>query len=182
MELAVTKGIRDSRNGGDQSLSQVGFSELPLDNGKGTKLGRNISQEDEPSDHKPVRRNISLKNWILAFLGCLMVLVWLLSDCLPSVGLEEKERPSRSSRLVKNAVGALAATATITNDFQVYQPVLTPSVTTGAIAVSTGEDNTTTVVSTSGAVCEVLLMKYTFGNSYGAPFVGKMELFCHCQS
>ena len=58
--------------------------------------------------------------------------------------------------------------------FQVYQPVLAPSGPTDQTIESDGSSNTTAIVSTEAfASCTQLLMEYSFGFSYGHPFVGK---------
>lgn len=57
--------------------------------------------------------------------------------------------------------------------FQVYQPVLTPSGPTDETSNSNGSSNTTAIGSTETfAGCTQLLMEYSFGFSYGHPFVG----------
>jgi hypothetical protein len=59
--------------------------------------------------------------------------------------------------------------------FQVYQPVLTPSGPTDEIISSDGSSNTTAIISTeNGSSCTQLLMEYSFGFSYGHPFVGTL--------
>jgi hypothetical protein len=58
--------------------------------------------------------------------------------------------------------------------FQVYQPVLAPSGPTDQTIESDGSSNTTVIGSTEAfASCTQLLMEYSFGFSYGHPFVGK---------
>jgi hypothetical protein len=57
--------------------------------------------------------------------------------------------------------------------FQVYQPVLAPSGPTDQTIESDGSSNTTTIGSAETSVsCTQLLMEYSFGFSYGHPFVG----------
>ncbi|KAB8670395.1 hypothetical protein FH972_026308 [Carpinus fangiana] len=64
---------------------------------------------------------------------------------------------------------AVAAAAPLLRVFQVYPPVLTPSaggavLTDGSASQASG--------GTSGCVVTQMLMEYSFGNSYGQPFVG----------
>jgi hypothetical protein len=57
--------------------------------------------------------------------------------------------------------------------FQVYQPVLAPSGPTDQTIGSSGSSNTTAIGSAdTSASCTQLLMEYSFGFSYGHPFVG----------
>jgi hypothetical protein len=57
--------------------------------------------------------------------------------------------------------------------FQVYQPVLAPSGPTDQTIDSNGSSNTTIIGYAETSVsCTKLLMKYSFGFSYGHPFVG----------
>jgi hypothetical protein len=60
--------------------------------------------------------------------------------------------------------------------FQVYQPVLAPSGPIDQTIDSNGSSNTTTIGYAETSVgCTKLLMEYSFGFSYGHPFVG---MFC----
>lgn len=58
------------------------------------------------------------------------------------------------------------ATATVLEDFEVHQPVLTPSGATLDDGDSTGGS------SSAESSCSVVLMDYVFAYSYGTPFVG----------
>jgi hypothetical protein len=113
------------------------------------------------------RRRRSAGNLIgvlaVALIGCCLGLFWVLRGCLPSNVLRQDDIPPITTEssplgLVKYAVPAPAATSSVLEVFQVYQPVLTPSEAT---------DETT-----SSSPCEVLLMQHTFAYSYGQPFVG----------
>jgi len=172
MDTIMKNNVCDFRLENNQSPINAGTAHLPLNDEKETRVGSNIGQEAELYTHSIFPRHINFRTWLIAFLGAFIILAWLLADCLPSVGLDKDYLPD-TRRLVKNAVATPIATPSVLEDFQVYQPVLTPSVATGAIIVSTGEDNSTTVASLSGSVCEVLLMDYSFGYSYGMPFIGK---------
>jgi hypothetical protein len=100
-----------------------------------------------------------------------IALVWMLHDCLPSKSPPHKNLVSSTFRLVKDAVST--STSGITADFQVYQPVYTPSGATAETTQANGSENTTVVAQTSAtSSCQVLLMQHTFAFSYGIPFVG----------
>jgi hypothetical protein len=89
---------------------------------------------------------------------------------------QDQEIDVFSFDLVKHAVPAPAATSAIAllEDFQVYQPVLTPSGATDDTTLDNGSENTTAIAQTSAtSSCQVLLMEHIFGYSYGIPFVGK---------
>jgi len=104
-------------------------------------------------------------------LASCVALVLMLNDCLPSKGLPRENPDSSTIRLVKDAVSA--TTAGVTEDFQVYQPVFTPSGATDETTLSNGSENTTTIAQTNATgSCQVLLMQHTFAFSYGIPFVG----------
>jgi hypothetical protein len=111
-------------------------------------------------------------------IGCCLGLLWLRRDCSPSGGWNKDDKPSSTLEasgfgLVKYAAPAPAATSSVLEVFQVYQPVLTPSGVTGETTLGDGSENTTTIASVaSGSYCEVVLMEHTFANSYGQPFVG----------
>ncbi len=63
--------------------------------------------------------------------------------------------------------------------FQVYLPVLAPYGITDQTTESNGSSNTTSIGSAeTSATCTQLLMEYSFGFSYGHPFVG---MFFHLQ-
>jgi hypothetical protein len=69
---------------------------------------------------------------------------------------------------------APASTSTVTVDFQVCQPVLTPSGPTDETTESNGQSTTGVIQpgAAAAASCEVLLMEHSFAYSYGIPFVG----------
>ena len=79
--------------------------------------------------------------------------------------------PLLSSRTLQKY--AVDPAAPVLQDFQVYPPVLIAS-PNGSLSLTDGSSTTTDVATTSNATsCEQVLMAYSFGNSYGAPFVGK---------
>lgn len=114
----------------------------------------------------------------VTLIGFCLGLFWVLRDCLPSNVLRQDDIPSITTDssplgLVKYAAPAPAATSSVLEVFQVYQPVLTPSGVTGETTSSDGSENTTTIApAASSSPCEVLLMQHTFAYSYGQPFVG----------
>jgi hypothetical protein len=66
-----------------------------------------------------------------------------------------------------------ASSSSVLEVFQVYQPVFAPSGPTDQTVESDGFSNTTAIGSTETiAGCNQLLMEYSFGFSYGHPFVG----------
>jgi hypothetical protein len=100
-----------------------------------------------------------------------IALVWILQDCLPSKSSPHQNLVSSTFRLVKDAVSA--STSGVTIDFQVYQPVYTPSGARAETTQANGSENTTVVAQTNAtSSCQVLLMQHTFAFSYGLPFVG----------
>jgi hypothetical protein len=100
-----------------------------------------------------------------------IALVWILHDCLPYRILPDQNLVSSTFLLVKDAVSV--STSGVTVDFQVYQPVYTPSGATAETTQANGSENTTAVAETSAtSSCQVLLMQHTFAFSYGIPFVG----------
>ena len=116
---------------------------------------------------------------LLIFVACCIGLFWLFSDCLVARHGEQNEVTSASLDFVKNAARAPAATPStaVLECFQVYQPVLFPSGAVDGTVTSDGSENTTTIAPTAPASsCEVLLMKHSFGFSYGIPFVGMLPL------
>lgn len=118
----------------------------------------------------------SVKTFGIAIIAACAFLVWLLASCVPGLEWESDVASVASFGLVKDAVNVPAASATpgVLEDFQVYQPVLTPSGVTAGTITGDGSENTTTIVPVAATEkCEVLLMKYSFGYSYGMPFVGK---------
>jgi hypothetical protein len=108
---------------------------------------------------------------IAIVIGSCIALVWMLHDCLPTKKLQQEDLVSSTFRLVKDAVSA--STSGVTEDFQVYQPVFTPSGATDETTLPNGSENTTTVAQTNTtSSCQVLLMQHVFAFSYGLPFVG----------
>lgn len=86
-------------------------------------------------------------------------------------GLARRQSTSASATATATTTATATASATATGtvlvDFQVHQPVLTPEGATLDSGVSNGE---------AGEVedsCQLVLMDYVFGYSYGEPFVGK---------
>jgi hypothetical protein len=104
-------------------------------------------------------------------LGSCLAVILMLQGCLSSIKLQYEDLAPSSFRLVKDAISA--STSGVTEDFQVYQPVFTPSGVTDETTEANGSENTTTIaqINTSSS-CQVLLMQHSFAFSYGIPFVG----------
>jgi hypothetical protein len=125
----------------------------------------------------PAHRKYSPSSFILKILfvvvvGSCIALIWMFRSCLPDKTLQQEDLVYSNFRLVKDAVSA--PTSGVTEDFQVYQPVFTPSGATDETTTPNGSENTTTVAQTDAAnSCQVLLMNHSFAFSYGAPFVGQ---------
>lgn len=119
------------------------------------------------------------------FFGCFVAAIWLLSwlDMTDSLaaGLSAPE-PEYNFDLIKDSTTApvaSASTAPILQVFQVHPPVLTPSGIVESVSRSDSASvarnaSASTVIATTAAnaSCDVLLMNYSFGYSYGKPFVG----------
>lgn len=117
----------------------------------------------------------SVKTFGIAVLATCAILVWLLASCVPAIEWESDTSSFANFGLVKDAVAVPVASATpaVLEVFQVYQPVLTPSGITAQTIAGDGSANTTTILPTAASdSCKVLLMEYSFGYSYGKPFVG----------
>ena len=86
--------------------------------------------------------------------------------------------PDYSFDLVKYAAAVpAAASIAVLEVFQVYEPVFSPSGVVDETTSSNGLENTTIITPTSTvSSCELLLMDYSFGYSYGHPFVGMLTL------
>ena len=115
--------------------------------------------------------------FITFFVGCCVVLGWLVTDCTsPRVTKEPEGHATTYQNLVKYAAATSSALPTPTgvlDVFQVYQPVLGPQGPVDETVSGSGQETTTTIDSASSSdSCEVLLMKYDFAYSYGLPFVG----------
>lgn len=104
-------------------------------------------------------------------------LIWTLHDCLPANKLISEDSVPPTFHLVKDAVSA--SSAGVLEDFQVYQPVFTPSGATDETTTANGVENITTIAQTAGSSsCQVLLMQHSFAFSYGLPFVGECKHSC----
>lgn len=130
-------------------------------------------------------RSIVKRTWVrtlfLSSIACSIALLWLFSDCLGLTRAEQHEMPTASLNLgTKNAARAPAATPStgVLEVFQVYQPVLFPSGAVDETVTGDGSETTTTIAPTaSSSSCNALLMEYSFGYSYGMPFVGMLPTF-----
>jgi hypothetical protein len=127
------------------------------------------------------RRNFAFRCITQLLLAVIVIscisLVWTLHDCLPAKKLYNEDSVSSTFHLVKDAVSA--SPSGVLEDFQVYQPVFTPSGATDETTTDSGLENTTTIAQTTAtSSCQVLLMNHSFAFSYGIPFVGKCNCFC----
>lgn len=96
---------------------------------------------------------------------------WKFGIARAKAGLVVKEDEAVSTT---STTSTAAATSTgVLEVFQVYPPVLTPDGVTDETILSDRSGNTTVFDSTAAATtCQVLLMDFSFGNTYGNPFVG----------
>jgi hypothetical protein len=123
----------------------------------------------------------SLKMQLLLLLACFLGLGLFAHSCL-SCGAYFGATVARLSKRGKNAQPAVeeiflsyskSPSSPVLEVFQVYQPVLAPSGPTDQTIESDGFSNTTAIGSTETvSSCTQLLMEYSFGFSYGHPFVG----------
>ncbi len=143
----------------------------------GNELRQGNAAKLRVSDASP-RGLFKLFIFILVAFGTVILSLWSISNEIDAEA-EGYGIPSEISNLVKDAVltssssSAPASTSTL-EVFQVYQPVLSPSGAIDETVSSDGTENTTTISQTAAkSNCEALLMEYSFGWSYGMPFVGK---------
>lgn len=125
----------------------------------------------------------SFKAQLLLFLVCVATLGLFARNFLPC-GTHPAATGARLSNRDQNAQPAVEqifishakqSSSPVLEVFQVYQPVLTPSGPTDQTINSNGLSNTTTIGSPeTSASCTQLLMDYSFGFSYGHPFVGML--------
>ncbi len=105
-------------------------------------------------------------------LGSCLAVILMLQGCLSTIKLQYEDLASSNLRLVKDAISA--STSGVTEDFQVYQPVFTPSGVREETTQANGSGNTTAIAQTNtSSSCQVVLMEYSFAYSYGVPFVGE---------
>lgn len=121
----------------------------------------------------------SFKAFALALLASCAILIWLLAECVPTIEWKTVA-PVATFDLVKYAVPAPAASTApsggVLEVFQVYQPIFTTPGASGETALEDGLDSVAPIAQTQGSGnCEVLLMEYSFGFSYGKPFIGKCK-------
>ncbi|KAA8571516.1 hypothetical protein MFRU_016g00090 [Monilinia fructicola] len=121
--------------------------------------------------------NINFKNFKIFFLALLscasgLFLIWVLRPYFSKDVLH----PLPRSNLIKYSATPTASaipSSAVLEVFQVYQPVLIPPGVADETASYNGVEETAIIASTNDATsCKVVLMEYTFGNSYGIPFVG----------
>jgi hypothetical protein len=134
---------------------------------------------------KWLRRNLKLQ--LLGILLCVAGLVLILNfpacesplETTVSV-LSDCGNDAQAAAAGASKASAKSSSSGVLEVFQVYQPVLTPLGPTDQTISSDGSSNTTTIVSAEGiSNCTQVLMEYSFGFSYGHPFVG---MFFHIRS
>jgi hypothetical protein len=104
-------------------------------------------------------------------LGSCLAVILMLQGCLSTIKLQYEDLAASNFRLVKDTISA--STSGVTEDFQVYQPVFTPSGVIDETTQANGFENTTTIAQTNtSSSCQVVLMQHSFAFSYGIPFVG----------
>lgn len=127
---------------------------------------RYSKSRDTDNLRKPTFR---LQKFLIAIfiLPILFYVTWLIPTGRPLSVEHVFSKPKRIKKSVP--VSAL-------NVFQVYSPVIIPSISTGPENFRTVSTNVELIdeddISTS---CQVILMKHSFGLSYGKPFVGMYD-------
>jgi hypothetical protein len=131
-----------------------------------------ITAEKRPASPKKHFASGCVRKLLLALiLGSCLAVILMLQGCLSTMNLQNEDLAPSSFRLVKDAISA--STSGVTEDFQVYQPVFTPSGVTDETTQANGSENTTTIAQTNtSSSCQVVLMQHSFAYSYGIPFVG----------
>lgn len=128
------------------------------------------TEAEWPGSNRTAR---TIRNWTWIITGLVLLLLVAAVDLTSSLGVCSGLKSLSASgdavhTLSKYAVAASAAVPLL-KDFQVYPPVLTPS-SSGAIL--TDGTSSQPASGTLGCVVTKTLMSYSFGNSYGTPFVG----------
>lgn len=126
-----------------------------------------------------------LKVQIFALLGCAIVLgitshrflTCITAPKTPANPLVNRSNVIREAIVGTTISSAIPSSTAVLNVFQVYQPVLGPSGVVDNTIDGDGSSNTTTInASEHASSCTKLLMEYSFGFSYGHPFVGTVPL------
>lgn len=91
----------------------------------------------------------------------------------PPARLVRYDTPSLNATTTSSAVEAATG---LTVDLGVYQPVLTPAGLVDQTISNDGTRSTAVIASaaSNGTCATMVLMDYSFGQSYGAPFVGML--------
>jgi hypothetical protein len=129
----------------------------------------------------------TLKLKLLLLLGCAVALILLLQPFATCRSAPATTRPlliplhenvRAAVETAKPTQSSSPSSSAILEVFQVYQPVLTPAGLIDETTASDGTSNTATIGSAeSMSGCTQLLMEYSFGFSYGHPFVGTFPYF-----
>jgi hypothetical protein len=147
--------------------------------------GAEIDRESFPQHVKPrgclhILRQ-GLKVQILTLLGCAIVLgisshrflTCIAPPNAPTTPLLRRSNSIQAAVAGTSTSSTIPSSTAVLNVFQVYQPVLGPFGVIDNTISSDGLSNTTTIDATEHASsCTKLLMEYSFGFSYGHPFVG----------
>lgn len=126
-----------------------------------------------------LRQSLTVR--ILILLGCAIVL-GMYSHGFPTdtnapntttTPLLRRSNDIQAAVVGTSASSAIPSSTAVLNVFQVYQPVLGPFGVEDNTINSDGSSNTTTIDATEHtSSCTKLLMEYSFGFSYGHPFIG----------
>jgi hypothetical protein len=131
----------------------------------------NTAEKRPASPRKHFASGFVPKLLLASILGSCLTVILMLQGCLSTIKLQNEDLAPTIIRLVKDAISA--STSGVTEDFQVYQPVFTPSGVMDETTQANGSENTTTIAQTNtSSSCQVVLMQHSFAFSYGIPFVG----------
>ena len=96
--------------------------------------------------------------------GTAIVAFWF--DALPACGLKPTITTNSAGRIPR------AVTVPLSEDFQVYPPVLTVT-PDGVLEITDGSSNASVaVIPSTKPTCQSILVQYSFASSYGQPYVG----------
>jgi hypothetical protein len=144
-------------------------------------LPRDHIQQSAQSSTASWRSKWSFKLCFVLFLGLLSLVALNLRGCSTlsqdvEVYHDEEATPAIKYERADTTTSA-ASTATL-EVFAVYPPVLGPDGVLDSTGTEQGTSNTTTISPTEAEnSCTVILMDYSFGYSYGEPFIGEFQAF-----
>lgn len=147
--------------------------------------GAEVDREFLPQHVKPRvglhMLRYSLKVQIFTLLGCAIVLgiashrflTCTITPNTPATRVLHRSNGIHAAVAGTSISSAIPSSTAVLNVFQVYQPVLGPVGVVDNTIESDGSSNTTVIdASEHSSSCAKLLMEYSFGFSYGRPFVG----------